>query len=112
MNQPHLTGTVTTDVLGEPWLAETIRFPPDDAGEVVATLVHHPAAEPTGRAVLHVHGFADYFFQTDYAQWWLDRGYDFYALDLRRCGRSTRPHQVPHYTTDLREYFADLDAAH
>ena len=28
-----------TDVLGEPYLAETIALPPDDEGEVVATLV-------------------------------------------------------------------------
>ena len=52
-------------------------------------------------AVLHVHGFADYFFQTEYAEWWLERGYDFYALDLRKYGRSLRPHQTPNYVTDL-----------
>jgi len=103
--------SLTTDLLGEPWTAETIHFPPDDEGAVVATLVHRAAAEPSGRAVLHVHGFADYFFQTQYAEWWLARGYDFYALDLRKCGRSLLPHQSPHFATDLRDYFADLDAA-
>jgi alpha-beta hydrolase superfamily lysophospholipase len=102
---------VTTDVLGEPWTAETIHFPPDDEGPVVATLVARKAAEPTTRAVLYVHGFADYFFQRDYAQWWLDRGYDFYALDLRKYGRSTLPHQTPTYVADLHEYDADLESA-
>ena len=58
-----------------------------------------------------MHGFADYFFQTGYAEWWTERGYDFYALDLRKYGRSLRPHQTPNYVTDLREYFAELDAA-
>lgn len=101
----------TTDVLGEPWTAETMHFPPDDDGSVVATLVSRRAAAPTGRAVLHVHGFCDYFFQTDYAEWWLDRGYDFYALDLRKYGRSLLPHQLPNYVTDLREHFAEIDAA-
>jgi len=99
------------DILGEPYLAETIGLPPDDEGAVVATLVVRRAATPTGRAVLHVHGFADYFFHTAYAEWWTDRGYDFYALDLRKYGRSLRPHQTPNYVTDLREYFPDLDAA-
>ena len=66
---------------------------------------------PTGRAVLHVHGFADYFFHTEYADWWLARGYDFYALDLRKYGRSIRPHQTPTYVTDLHDYFAELDLA-
>lgn len=102
---------LTTDLLGEPWLAETIHLPADDEGPVVATLVSRRADRPTGRAVLHVHGFADYFFHTEYAQWWLDRGYDFYALDLRKYGRSIRPHQTPTYVADLREYFAEIDLA-
>lgn len=99
------------DVLGEPWTAETIHFPPDDEGPVVATLVSRRAEAPSGRAVLHVHGFADYFFQTEYADWWLARGYDFYAVDLRKYGRSLLPHQSPNYVADLEEYFADLDSA-
>jgi alpha-beta hydrolase superfamily lysophospholipase len=99
------------DVLGEPYLAETITLPPDDEGPVVATLVVRRAAKPTNRAVLHVHGFCDYFFQTAYAEWWNERGYDFYALDLRKYGRSIRPHQTPNYVTDLRDHFAELDAA-
>lgn len=99
------------DVLGEPYLAETIHLPPDEEGPVVATLVVRRAAQPTGRAVLHVHGFSDYFFQTDFAEWWNDRGYDFYAVDLRKYGRSIRPHQTPTYVTDLRHHFPEIDAA-
>ena len=106
-----MTSTPSVDVLGEPWMAETIGLPPDDEGPVVATLVSRRAERPTSRAVLHVHGFADYFFQTEYAQWWLDRGYDFYALDLRKYGRSIRPHQTPTYVADLHEYFAEIDLA-
>jgi alpha-beta hydrolase superfamily lysophospholipase len=58
-----------------------------------------------------VHGFADYFFQTSYAEWWNERGYDFYAIDLRKYGRSLREHQTPNYVADLREYFPELDEA-
>ncbi|WP_340538399.1 alpha/beta hydrolase [Nocardioides sp. GXZ039] len=100
-----------TDLLGEPWVAETIGLPPDAEGPVVATLVSRRAERPNGRAVLYVHGFADYFFQTEYAQWWLDRGYDFYAIDLRKYGRSIRPHQTPTYVDDVRTYFAEIDLA-
>ena len=61
--------------------------------------------------MLHVHGFADYFFHTEYAQWWADRGYTFYALDLRKYGRSLREHQTPNYVADLHEYYAEIDLA-
>lgn len=99
------------DILGEPYTCETIPLPADDEGEVVATLVHRPADRPSGRAVLYVHGFADYFFQTGYAEWWTARGYDFYALDLRKYGRSMLPHQTPTYIEDLWTYFAEIDEA-
>jgi alpha-beta hydrolase superfamily lysophospholipase len=99
------------DVLGEPYHAETIPLPDDDEGAVVATLVSRRAGAPTDRAVLHLHGFADYFFQTPAADYWTARGYDFYALDLRKYGRSLRPHQTPNFVTDLRDYFAEVDEA-
>jgi alpha-beta hydrolase superfamily lysophospholipase len=103
-----------TDVLGEPYLRETIELADDDEGAVVATLVSR-SAEPGGglttRAVLHVHGFADYFFQTGAADYWVGRGYDFYALDLRKYGRSLRDHQTPNFVTDLASYYAEIDEA-
>ena len=97
------------DILGPDYRVETISLPPDAEGPVVATLVTLEPARPNGRAVLHVHGFADYFFHTEYAQWWADRGYTFYAVDLRKYGRSLREHQTPHYVADLSEYFAEID---
>jgi alpha-beta hydrolase superfamily lysophospholipase len=99
------------DVLGEPWRAETIDLPPDEEGEVVATLVSRTADSPAERAMLHVHGFADYFFHAAYGEWWLDRGHDVYGLDLRKYGRSLRPHQTATYVADLDDYFAELDQA-
>ncbi len=101
------------DVLGEPYVAETLQLAPDSEGEVVATLVSRrsSAEGPSRRAVLHLHGFCDYFFQTAAADFWVERGYDFYALDLRKYGRSLRPHQTPNFVTDLRDYFAEVDEA-
>jgi alpha-beta hydrolase superfamily lysophospholipase len=108
---PPVPAESKIDVLGHPWRAETIALPPDIEGEVVATLVSRRAAAPTERAVLHVHGFADYFFQAEYGEWWLERDHDMYAMDLRKYGRSIRPHQTPTYVADLEEYFAELDLA-
>ncbi len=99
------------DVLGEPYVAETIELPDDDEGGVVATLVSRRTDRTSPRAVLHVHGFADYFFQTAAADYWVGRGYDFYALDLRKYGRSLRAHQTPNFVADLADYYAELDEA-
>jgi alpha-beta hydrolase superfamily lysophospholipase len=106
---PHQSRRV--DVLGEPYFVETIDLPDDDEGAVVATLVTRSAAAATNRAVLHLHGFADYFFQTAAADYWVERGYDFYALDLRKYGRSLRPHQTANFVTDLGAYFEEIDEA-
>ncbi len=100
-----------TDELGRPYVAETIELGDDDEGRVVATLVRRKAAGRSRRAVLHLHGFADYFFHTEYAEWWTARGYDFYALDLRKYGRSLLEHQTPNYVADIRDYFPEIDEA-
>jgi alpha-beta hydrolase superfamily lysophospholipase len=99
------------DILGPPYTAETIDFEEDEQGPIVTTLIRRRADQPTRKAVLYVHGFNDYFFNKPYADWWVERGYDFYAIDLRRYGRSMRPYQTPNYVADIREYFDDVDAA-
>jgi len=99
------------DMLGGSWLARTLRLRPDEEGEVVATLVADGARPRTNRAVLYVHGYVDYFFQTHMADVLADHGYTFYALDLRRYGRSLRPHQTPNYVTRLSDYAEELDTA-
>jgi alpha-beta hydrolase superfamily lysophospholipase len=101
-----------TDILGPPYVSETIELPDDDEGAVVATLVHRPADKRRPRgAVLKVHGFCDYFFQTAEAEFFTGLGYDFYAIDLRKHGRSLLPHQTPNFALDLSEYDTDLDEA-
>jgi alpha-beta hydrolase superfamily lysophospholipase len=92
-----------------------LRFPDDYDGEVVATLVRLPAGEAPRGAVLYVHGFADYFFQRHMAERFAAEGYAFYALDLRKYGRSLigreRRHPHPNFCKSVREYYADLGAA-
>ncbi|GAB7039790.1 MULTISPECIES: alpha/beta hydrolase [Catenuloplanes] len=99
------------DVLGEPYERRVIDLGNDDEGPVVATLVRRRSEHPDGRAVLYVHGFVDYFFQTHLAEFFTDRGWDFYALDLRKYGRSLLPHQTPNFCRSLDEYFPELDEA-
>jgi len=101
------------DVLGEPYEVRTLELTPDDEGPVVASLVRYrpPDAVRSARAVLYVHGWSDYFFQTETAEFWHRQGVAFYALDLRKYGRSLRPGQTPGYVTTLRTYDEDLAAA-
>jgi alpha-beta hydrolase superfamily lysophospholipase len=102
---------VETDVLGPPYERHTIDLGSDDEGAVVATLVRRRAEQPARRAVLYVHGFVDYFFQTHLADFFVERGWDFYALDLRKYGRSLLPHQTPNFARSLADYFPELDEA-
>ena len=98
-------------MLGAPYERHTIELDSDDEGPVVATLVRRRAGTPTRRAVLYVHGFNDYFFQTHLADFYVARGWDFYALDLRKCGRSWLPHQTPNFLRHPLEYAPELDEA-
>ena len=84
---------------------------PDGEGQVFATLVKADPPTSTTGAILYVHGFTDYFFQRELADFFTARGYAFYALDLRKCGRSRRDGQLAHYVSDLALYDDELDRA-
>ncbi|SNT50763.1 Lysophospholipase, alpha-beta hydrolase superfamily [Actinomadura meyerae] len=102
---------VTDDVLGPGYEAIELPMGRDAEGEVVATLVRRRGTDPSRRAVLYLHGFVDYFFQKHLADFYLDLGFDFYALDLRKYGRSLRPHQTPNYIESLSDYFPEIGEA-
>ncbi|MXP22456.1 alpha/beta fold hydrolase [Gordonia sp. HNM0687] len=92
----------------------TLPLGPDPDGEdpITATLVRKAGPEPAvNGAVLYVHGFTDYFFHEPLADYFHERGYAFYALDLRKCGRSLQPQHTAHFATDLRRYDEELGHA-
>ena len=84
---------------------------PDGEGELFATLVRTTDSIPSSSVVLAVHGYTDYFFNTELADHFAARGWRFYGLDSRRCGRSWREGQTPHFTTDLTQYDRELEGA-
>jgi alpha-beta hydrolase superfamily lysophospholipase len=77
----------------------------------VATLIRKTSDQVGRGAILYLHGWNDYFFQTHFADYMTEIGYDFYALDLRRYGRSLRPGQLRGFITNLDDYSVELDAA-
>lgn len=88
-----------------------LNSPDDYEGRVEATLVSRKATGKTTKALLYVHGFVDYFFHDKFADWVNSLGYNFYALDLRKYGRSILPHQKPNNFRNYKEYFEDFDLA-
>ena len=105
------TSHYVPDVLGGEFVARELALASSAReAEIVATLIR--LGTPTRKTgVLYLHGFSDYFFQAHHAQYWAERGYDFYALDLRRYGRSLRPHQHAGETRDLTEYHEEVARA-
>ena len=101
------------DILGEGYEQQVLELGDDPDGEdqIVGTLVRREAPSNPIGAVLYVHGFTDYFFHTALADFYTERGFAFFALDLRKCGRSRRPGQTPHYVSDLTFYDEELTRA-
>ena len=100
------------DDLGERFVKATLHFPDDYDGTVTATVVRNRerVSQPRG-AVLYLHGFLDYFFQSHVADAFVAAGYDFYALDLRKYGRSMGSAEHPNFCKALEEYFPEMTAA-
>lgn len=82
---------------------------PDGPADPV--LVRRQCGTTGSKAVLYLHGYTDYFFQTHLADFYKHQGLHFYALDMRRHGRALRADQWPNYTADIDEYLEDVDAA-
>ena len=103
----------------------TIHLGHDDEGDIVATFVRRdPSKLPMSArwrrqrfalrghrlAVMYVHGWNDYFYRRHESEFWESLGIPFYAVDLRKFGRSLRDGQTPGYIEDLHDYAAELNA--
>lgn len=95
--------------------SRTVAQADDYSGRVVSTVVHKKQSacvtDSVHKGVLYVHGFNDYFFQSELGERFAAHGYDFYAVDLRKYGRSILPGQKPFQVRAISEYYADIDSA-
>lgn len=99
----------------------TLPLGEDFEGPVSATLVRldqQPSARPDDQPdqqpsapVLQLHGWSDYFYNLPTAQRWAAGGHRFYALDLRKYGRSLRQHQTAGHIESLQQYDTEIAAA-
>lgn len=101
-------GTWVPDILPG-FSRRTLPLGEDAEGPLSATLVRYN--EWAGMPLLYMHGWSDYFYNTELAEAAVERGYTFYALDLRKYGRSLRPKQSPGYIDDLAQYDDEIGAA-
>ncbi len=119
--------------LGEPYLVYPI-----ESGEFHATLVEYPFGSSPRRVadaidsvagtadsgsmetvaknvpqgiLLYLHGYDDYFFQTEMAEKADSAGLAFFAIDLHHYGRSIRPEDSHSDMLDIQEFYGELDSA-
>ena len=90
---------------------QTIQLSPDYEGKVTATLISSKYNVGDRESVLYLHGYIDYFFHPHVCEEFIKNDFDFYALDLRKYGRSILEHQRPNFCLDIEEYFEEITIA-
>lgn len=100
-----------SDVLGDRFGKITLSLADDYEGEVIATLIRRKSQSSSTKAILYIHGFNDYFFQGQMAKRFNNEDYNFYALDLRKYGRSLLNHQKLNNVRSLLEYDEEINKA-
>lgn len=103
--------TYSQDILGDGFEQTILSLTDDYEGKAKATLVRRMAKGSSRKAVLYIHGFNDYFFQAEMGRRFNEQGYNFYALDLRKYGRSLMSHQAINNVRSLREYDEEIGMA-
>ncbi|WP_347107547.1 alpha/beta hydrolase [Paenarthrobacter sp. S56] len=117
----------SSDILGADFQSCTLETQEPGGSLRRATLVRYRPAGPAtplagnGRnherhdagqgAVLFLHGWSDYFFNVELAQFWARQGYDFYALDMHNHGRNLEADSIGGYVADLADYDTEINSA-
>lgn len=94
--------------LKDDYTSQYIKLKPDYEGEVKAVLTASNKNTGNRKSVLYLHGYVDYFFHPHLGEKFNKNNFDFYALDLRKHGRSLMQHQHPNYCRDIEEYFEEI----
>jgi alpha-beta hydrolase superfamily lysophospholipase len=93
------------------YTSQTIKLTPDYEGEVTAVLTSSNFNAGNRKSVLYIHGYIDYFFHPHLGENFNENDFDFYALDLRKYGRSLLEHHHPNYCKNIEEYFEEISIA-
>lgn len=110
-NNIYPTTTYTPDRLGDGYLSRSVAQRSAHSGDTRSTIIIKDTIVPSDCGVLYVHGFNDYFFQSQLGDSVIAHGWNFAAVDIRGYGRSLRQGQQMFKARNLNEYFADIDSA-
>lgn len=99
------------DILKDGYQSRFVYLGETYDGKARCTIIRKLSPKKSKKAILYVHGFNDYFFQSEMGNRFVDSCYNFYAVDLRRYGRSMLPWQYPFDIRDFDNYFQDIDSA-
>ena len=97
--------------LQDDYKSQIIKLNPDYEGDVRAVLISSNHNTGNRKSVLYLHGYVDYFFHPHLGEKFNKNNFDFFALDLRKHGRSLMSHQHPNYCRDIEEYFEEISIA-
>ncbi len=97
--------------LKDDYTSQIITLNPDYEGEVNAVLTASNFNTGNRKSVLYLHGYVDYFFHPHLGEKFNLNNFDFFALDLRKHGRSLMQHQHPNYCKNIEEYFEEISIA-
>ncbi|WP_299399165.1 alpha/beta hydrolase [uncultured Gelidibacter sp.] len=97
--------------LKDDYTSQILKLKADYEGDVTAVLIASNANTGNRKSILYLHGYVDYFFHPHLGKRCNQANYDFYALDLRKHGRSLMPHQHPNYCKTIEEYFEEISIA-
>ncbi len=100
----------TSDRYLQGYQETSVRMSPDYSGDVVSTVIRRRSECGGDRGILYVHGYNDYFFQEEMGNRFVDSCWNFYAVDLRKYGRSLLSDQTPYEMRKISEYYADIDS--
>jgi alpha-beta hydrolase superfamily lysophospholipase len=97
--------------LEKDFTSQTLNLKDDYEGKVIATLVSCNANIGNRKSIIYLHGYIDYFFHSHVAEKFIENDFDFYAIDLRKYGRSWLAHQRENYCKSITEYFEEITIA-
>ena len=97
------------DILGNDFEMKQVVHIKDN--NIVSSIIRKKTHMPHKYGILYIHGYNDYFYQAEMAHKFESFGFSFYAIDLRKYGRSLRENDTPFEIKKIDDYFTDINVA-